>query len=395
MSALRSITFVVLIIVCTGVQALIWHANDYFTDEKVWGDRTENLAEDLQHPFALSIERYSGHPGMTVLIPAALLHIGGQPLGESLRWSIAFVNGVAIAGIFAVAQKLKPHSVWWLAAGIITLVHPLHLQVSPTNTVMATLSVLIVFLTWHIYEKSNRPAYYLVLLGIALGAGLATRFIFAGALCLAVGILLLPYIKQKIASLAAVSLVAFFVFDPLLWSNPTQHILHMLGRANTHFNAVDVTLLRYSDLILYTPFTLLSLLVWFSFLIPRFSSLQPLPRSIGWFVLIFTAAITAIYLNADGQSLRYFFPLILVWESLLPLFLIPLASRISLPVSDKYAHKIQRMFPSALALSVAGAQVFLLLYALHLPFQREILDWHDISPRLRPHSQQTIEEMVK
>lgn len=386
--------FMLLLVFCVLVQAIIWHSTD-FTDKRVWTTRTENLATDLYQLSPPVTAHYSGHPGMTVLIPAALLHVAGLAAEESLRWSMAFVNGIIVACIFRVARALQPHSVWWLAAGTIVLAQPLHLQASPTNTIMATLTVLIMLLAWYVYTRPPQLKQYLLFLGIALGAGLATRFVFAGALCLAIGFLTALRFRKKLAFLAIVALVSFVLFDPLLWSDPVTHIVYMLGRADTHFSNIDALTLRYSDFLLFAPFAIFSLLTWLLLLVPKLKQYQPIPHSVGWVLFIFTVVITVIYLDAQGKSLRYFYPLIFVWESLLPLFLISLSAHISWPDHMPYKNTIQRLFPAGLGLSVAAAEIFLLLYALHLPAQRELIDWHYISPLLRPHSKQEQSQVVR
>lgn len=359
------------------VQSFIWHVHGV-ADEKVWTNRAAQLAADLRIlPAAPKIEHYSGHPGMTVLVLAAPLQYAGLSPNKSFLWSMAGINGLAAAGIFWFARQLQPASPWWLAAGVITLTHPLHLRATPTNSVIAMLTVLAFLLTWHVYQQPRTPASWhrLVALGSVLGAGLATRFTFAALLCAALGFFLAPRLQPRQILLGAATVLAVFVFlDPLTWSMPAEHVIHMLDRANAHFSVMGGAPIRYTDFVMSAPFGLLSIALFLALALPRFKDMQPLPLPLGFFLLIFTILISGVYLQASGQSLRYFFPLIFVWEALLPLFLFMLASQIVFSAALPYRHTLQRLFPAGLTLSVAAAEVFLLIYSLFTPTLAEFID---------------------
>lgn len=360
-----------LLVVCVVsfvIQLALWHF-DSFTDEYLWVTRIVHLREDFSRPIPIiiDVERYSGHPGMTAVLPAGLLHILGVPALESLRITVSLLVAVTATAIAAITRSLRPTSWWWLVTTSTVTFHPLFLHASPTNAIEAPLIVLVFLLTLFIYERRQLSSYQTLLLGGALGLMLATRLPL-GAVTIAFTLLFLlrTVSFKKLCTVLVVSLCTFVIADPLMWFSPLVHIQHMLFRMSLHITTITTTRLQASDFFLFAPLTYIAiaLTVLFQLGLKRISS--PLPRLYIFYLWIVTGIMVSIFLNAKSQSLRYFLPFIFIWETFLPLFILHIIAQIQ-PSFTNNGARAHRILSIAAALFLVGGQLLLIVYSLHLP----------------------------
>jgi hypothetical protein len=92
-------------------------------------------------------------------------------------------------------------------------------------------------------------------------------------------------------------------------------------------------------------------------------------------LLLFTTAInTVVFLTSPWQSLRYFFPLFFIWDSLLPLFLLHLSGHFHFDFKNRSLQKITRSLvqPIILIIIIFG-HTYLLLYNFFIGFYRGLI----------------------
>lgn len=292
-------------------QVWIW-SWDSFTDESAWVERLQHMERDVRDG-TFDQKDYSGHPGTAVLLPAAGIRALGFSDTASLKASVAILVSLAIGAMAALIHQLSPDSAWWLSATGMAALHPLFTKASPMNAVAAAGLALAFFpIPWW-------------LLGLAIGVSLATHF----SLALLIGIPVLFWRKSLGALLVAV--VIFIALDPLFLQHPISHTAFMLQRIELHVETLGATRLRAWDLPLFAPLALIS---WLLALIDWKQQWRA--------ALIITVAVSAALLYAHTQSIRYFFPLIMFWEAVLPQWF------------------LQRRLPAMAGLLVAGQLLFLI-----------------------------------
>lgn len=369
---LRSVyLFLVVFVLSFVIQSFIWQV-DTFTDEGVWLERARHLASDLKNQTReFNQSDYGGHPGMAGVALTALLHRTGLSLITSMRLSVALINSAMIAGIGVVSYRLRPDTLWWLGAISIVAFHPFYIHASPTNAVIAPAIVLMFLLVLWLYEHPDTtgksPA---VLLGIVIGAALATRFtdsLLLGGMLLF--FLALSHGIRPVILMSGAALATSILLNPLMWFAPLEHLTYIFSRAELHLNQILLHNLTWVDFVQFTPLALISIALALVLLFLK-EKIKPSPVPLPFIGLMLAATIvtTAILLWAKSHSLRYYGPLIFTWEAFLPLWLLHLLRSISFETESVQQRKLMStVLKVAVIVLLAGGQLLLLLYSLFVP----------------------------
>lgn len=341
------------------IQTWIWQV-DSFTDESVWVERLEHFVPNKLTADDLLQKRYSSTPGtVALLLGRIFLRAGISPL-DSLRFSVALLVSLATAGVAAAARAISPDTWWWLAAAVIMSTHPLYLQASPVDAVASALMALItiVFLWYrHCGRQASRSAD--IGFGILMATAFATRFHLALILVVPSLILIGRVIGAKRSMfIFAVALAGTFGLNPFLGYLPGTYVrvggLEQLGFFTGSQLEKPLHRSLPADSLLFTPFAALSvLLAHVLVLLPPWWPDQPTDRRFLQAMLAVTGVTVVVLLSSALQSLRYFSPLILIWEIFLPLFLFSLIRR-----------RLQLAGQILVVVLTAGSTVFLLLYSM-------------------------------
>jgi len=320
--------FVFSLIAAIAVQGWLWQV-DTITDQGVWVQRMGNLVRDFSEgDLSFEQEDYSGHPGMAVLMVGGALNKIGLSLENSLRWAIALIVSVSLAGTTTLMYVLKPNILWWLAGGAVLLLHPLFVAASPTNAVTAAVLSFVFLLTYLIRERRPMNLHAYVILGVAVGIALATRLPTTVLLTGPIAMLLWHRVGWgKILLAVVVASIIFFTLDPLLWVMPAEHLQHIFARTKLHTTELGVASMGLDELFLFVPLSLLSIMSALIWLLNR-KIPMPMSRSFAVFMIFLTLMVSTILLTAQSQSTRYFLPLVFFWEAVLPLWVLTLASRV-------------------------------------------------------------------
>lgn len=345
-------------LVALAVQWWLWQVAA-IPDGDLWEERIGLLRDDIRtSDYRADFDGYSNHPGMSILLPGAGLALAGVEIPLALRGVMALMNAVCAAGITVLAYLLRPRLWWWLVAGAMAAAHPLYPHMSPTSAVFGAMIVWLALLTMWIAENRNsaRRLKVILLWGVAAGWAGVTRFpetvLLAGPLWL----FLLTRVRLPLALLALGSgTVIFWAANPLLSHEPWQHIRFLLRRSSLLYASAGQGL-RLSDFVLFAPLAVagvawsLAALAWRRFQVG-------LPRALLLVLLGMTGLLSAAFLAAPAQSLRHFFPLILLWEICLAWWMLDFLER---AVPDS-----RRRFLRIVSLGLlAGGQVFLLILVL-------------------------------
>ncbi len=351
-----------------GLQLIIWN-NVVITDGLLWERRIDSMSQDLIEGVTFDLRKYSGHPGTTILLTGSAFKYVGASNAVALRLGLSVLMAAILTAIVETIRRYDRHPLWPYVAGSVLALHPLLAQSSPTNAVSGALLVLVVLMTLQFEMKKPLTRTHVATLGVALGALVATRFATGGLLSILVAGYLLYKRKSfsSLPTLVIVSLLTFFILDPLLWQAPIEHIEYLFGRANLHLRAAESTSLTLRRFVMFSPFALLGIaFAILHLLFPRRLK-TPLPLTWLTFASLVTAIFSAIFLLARTQSLRYFYPLIFLWEALLPLFILHLAMSIQFPVQPAQQARAKQIMQYLIVALLIGGQFVLLVYTLTLP----------------------------
>ena len=366
--------FLATLLVAFLLQSLLWRTV-HFVDERLWVSTVVAVAGDLSsgNRSPTLADYIDTQLGMAPSFIAALAYLGGSTGAVSLKTSVALLNALSIAGIVVVCKRLRPDSLWWLAAGAIATGHALYVYATPPDAVMAPLMTLLVFATLLVHEHHHTLPYWMpLILGATAGLGLATRLPDTVLLSMPLLMFLLPTVGVRYIVLILVSAGATAIAtNPLLWFVPLLHTWHILARSAWQFNHGPVpgaTDLGLVDFLLYTPLTVLA--VFFTVLCAVLGRMHILPFRSSLLVLItITGVVSAVLLSAAFQTLRYFFPLIWMWDTILPLSVLCLANKITFSFANSArARLVLHSFAAAsLVVFVVGSHLVLLFHHILLP----------------------------
>jgi len=351
----------------------------YFGDNLKWVERVENLSHDIfERPIHIDFKnnqdqfRYGGHPGTTILLPAAIAYRFGADPQTALTTAIVFLTAIATASIVTTCYFLRPSSQWWLAAGFIITIHPLYFYSTPANAVIAPLITLLSLLTYLVFttRHQNKPLPQLAF-AATLGACLATRIpitIFIGAPLLT---FIYPYLpRRRFLTILGGSLITAYLLIPFLWLMPLEFLKIVVLRTSSHlvFTGAPGFSLTPGLFLMYAPLTVISfIMIGLLLIVPRYK--PPLDIKYLLVLILITGFTTAIFVAAKFHSLRYFFPVIFIWDILLPLFLLHLSSsfRLDFITSSHAKETVQKIIRVSLIAIVLFSYGYLTLYNIVLP----------------------------
>ncbi len=302
------------------VQTVLWLAFP-IADEDWWAtDAAKVVAGTTLTPQDVTYV----HPGTTILYPMAGLVWGGIDPKIAVRLVMAVFIALCTALASAVAYRLRPQSLWWLAVALILVPDLRLLHGTPPSTAAALLTVVFVLLLLYAERMrhlgTNRSMIYL---GICSGILLATRF-DTGAFVLVTALLFLVYLfRYRALVLLLTAALVFAASNPYLWASPIAYLSSILSQMFANKALVGIHILV--PFLLTFPFAILS--VFISLIVVCRQLLRPtdsetrIPIDVYVWFLGATALFTALLAPLSFHPIRYFMPFYLTWDVLLPLWL--------------------------------------------------------------------------
>ncbi len=386
---MKQIHFLLLVLLASLlIQGVLWRSVE-LTDEQLWQQRIVQLKYDLEHGQSDPLNKvWSGHPGMAIVTLAAIAHKAGSSLGASLNGSVTILNALSVVAIVWLCRQIYPGSLWWIMVGAVAIIHPLYLKASPTNAVIAPLMLLMVLCMLWLYMNFNNFVVLrvLVLCGIAIGLALATRMVTTLLMVTPLFLLLIQKLDwRKLLLLAGTSFVVAVGVNPLVWYMPWQHLKYILFRSSLNLTEhVLPQTLSWFDFLFNAPLALLSFsLALFLYVFYRYLPVL-IPRTFLLALLAMSGLFIGVFSLIESQSIRYFQPLIFIWEALLPLFLLYLLQSVRLSFTSSVQK--QQLFRKATGLLLvallAGSQVLLMGFEVMGPKKEYLVDWENVSLNL-------------
>jgi hypothetical protein len=305
---------------CLAIQLATKGQTD-FIDKTMWANQIVWYLN--QDPRVFDFNAAYGHPGGTLVGLGSLLYrYCGLSSSVALSVSMSLYIAAATAACSVLCLRLRPQTLWWLAAAFILTFNRIYIFSTPPTATVLPLITLMVLSTWWLWqENTSRPQWIYFAWGAIGGLAAATRL----DITLLLGAAMFPLVCYRgrlraLPPMLAGASLAFFAADPFLWFMPLQHLKDLLHKFTYHyaqFQSKDT--IRLTEYLYALPLTVASM-VWGGVLLARrrLERLMPLPLFVGFSAA--TVLATALILTSDFQAVRYFYPLIMVWEILLALF---------------------------------------------------------------------------
>jgi hypothetical protein len=299
----------------------------YFGDKSIWADQLRYFLNNDPRMFDFYLAY--GHPGTVLLELGIVFHV---LLGVSYATAMTLGESILIAAATAACSVLcfllYRRSLWWLAAACTLLLNRMYMHATEPTAVVMPLVVLIVLATWWLWERQERISkWHCFLLGTVMGLAAASR-LDAGVLVSLPMFLLMwhRHGRRIVLPLFAGAGISFFMADPFLWFMPIQHITDLVRKFTLHYTRSYPSRVQ--------PFTMDTIsfvdAMWLSavsfawslilFRRQRLARILPIPVMIVFFII--SAIAMVVVFSSKFQVARYLYPLMMVWEVFLPLFIL-------------------------------------------------------------------------
>jgi len=314
--------FTIMFVAAALGQSVLWQSHD-FIDQDVWEERVDIFARAISsRSVVFSQKGFSAHPGTSMISVAGILRAVGLGSKHSLVLGVSLLNAGLIAGAAVMCRELRPGLWWWLPVFFVLLGHSLYRLVSPTSAVIVPAVVLLYLSGLWMVERSIFNWGQCLVMGVAMGIGFATRLpitlLFSGPLV----VYLFFFSSKRVVWVVPLSLLVWLLFDPLLWLVPMEHLSLIFNRTALHVTHQTLGQLSWRSLVSVSSLALMAVIM--SILSVSFNRKALCPVRVGYVVLLWvvTVMISLVLFEARTSAIRYFFPLIMLWEVLLPLWLL-------------------------------------------------------------------------
>lgn len=290
-------------------------------DLRMWSEQMTFVRTHDQQ--ALSFYAAYGHPGTTLVEGGLLIRwLFGVSDMTALITVLSVLTAAFATIVVALARTLRPQSWWWLGTLVVVTINRMYYTTPPSMLILPVVAVL-VLMTWQALERRSRNWRPAVVWGMVAGFSAATRF--------DITLLLVPLLLAVLwrssgwkwtLTAMGVGAVALFTFDPFFWIMPIQHAVDLVRKFQIHY-----TDFRLPGGYLF-GFATLDYYIW-----PGLAILGSLwamrhdherhaaPRELLFVLYAATVIVTVVVLSSSYQSIRYFLPLMYLWNLLLPLYL--------------------------------------------------------------------------
>ncbi len=314
--------FICSFLIAFAFQGLRWkHFN--MTDSLMWADQVGYFQSNDPREFDF-LEAY-GHPGGPIIEGAIVLRrVFGQPPEETILLFVVLANSLTIACVALVCYLLRENLLWSAAATGILALNRLYQYSSPPTALAAPLTVLLCLLSLYLYEKWDRRRLApLAAWSVVAGILTATRADIGGFCLLSFVVFLCPRLGFK--KLVGMTLGAFLVFcvaDPFIWFMPFQHVADILYKAFYHYAVYQSGRLPLGLLGLISCIAVAGIFLAAASLTLGEKADRPLPSRFLVTLFGMTIVLFVIFSTSHFSNARYYLPILFIWETLTPLFVL-------------------------------------------------------------------------
>lgn len=333
------------------LQGILWH-NVQIIDKEVWSDQASYVATNDAREYDTNTAY--GHPGGPIIEGEILLHnMFNISYAQSLTVFLALFDGLIIAICCMVCFALSKSIVVAVIDLIVLSANRLYFFATPPSAVVTPLVALIVLITLYIHVMKQKPWWIYFLWGIVSGMAIATRVDIGGIIVFTCALSLLFAIEwRKLLVVAVGTCISFALFDPFMWWMPVRHIMDMIRNIFFQYNAFPmVTHIGFSTALNISLLALLGVFLTSIFIFCK-KEFRVLPNTLSIPLLVMTFGLYFVFLTAHYQAVRYFMPVILIWEVLVPFLIFNVIKK--MPISIDMSSERKAMVRTAATYLIAA-----------------------------------------
>ena len=266
-----------------------------------------------------------GHPGGPIILGTIALHqILNIDYDAALLVFLGLFNGLIIAIITVFCSVLRKENLWWLVVLGTLSFDRLYRYATPPSAVVSIIIVLLCLLTLWIYEKKEDIkmkdlGYWGLISGLAISTradiGFVSTIFFLALLKLKMGWI-------NIFKMVIFSFLTFAVFDPYMWFMPIDSMGDLISKVLYHYEEFAPTPLKLSVVLSVSSLAFISILVVVAVYFQKYKKEMQLPPLFSLTLLVMTAFLYTTFLTSKYQAVRYFLPIIFIWQTFLPLYIL-------------------------------------------------------------------------
>jgi hypothetical protein len=336
-------------------------------DEAIWSDQARFV--EAGRPEQYNAAHAYGHPGGPVILGTiAVHHLAGISYEMALPVFLTLFNSVVIAAIATLCCTLRPDSLWWLAVLGTLSVDKLYPVSTPTSAVVGPLLVLLSLITLRIVDQKLVSWRWLAGWSLVAGLAVATRFDIGSITTACLFAVLVSVMRptlgwRLLAGMVAAACAVFVACDPYMWHMPVQHVGDLFGKAALHHQTFTRNRLDLGEVASLSSLAFLGLA--FTLLgqtVPGLAR-KTLPAVFVWALLSLTVLLYGIFLSASYQAVRYFIPIVFIWQAFLPLQLFDLIAglRFQSLRTDAARARVRGICAAVVVVLLVGSQIAFLL----------------------------------
>jgi len=310
------------IIVCI-LQSFIFIKFDG-VDFNMWADQAKYV--QTNNPIQFDYRQAYGHPGGPIIEGTIFLHsLFDLSYKNSLLIFLIFIDAIIVSSISILCFSLSKNNLWWPITLATLSASWLYIFSSPPSIIASLLICLLALFSIYLYKEKEIQTKHLTLFGLLIGFMIATRTDIGGIF----GLTFLIFLKSKISwrqfyFILFCIAISFILLDPFMWFIPIEHLGDLVFKIVYHYEYFsEPSKVSIPHILSISSFAVMSILFSGLFLIKRKNFESDIPKRFILSAIIATVVLCSIFLTSIFQSPRYFLPLILLWETLLPAFVFP------------------------------------------------------------------------
>ncbi|HYF28873.1 MAG TPA: hypothetical protein VEA36_00725 [Candidatus Paceibacterota bacterium] len=298
------------------VQGWLWTHYPYL-DSSAWASATATIRDG---GYPSTAQPTFGYPGTLLILPAGAIASFGVPPETANIIVMVVLLSLGAACIAACTHFLRPERAWWRYVTFTLAVTPFYLISTPPTALAMLAAILVALLTLMIRERPH-PGLFLAL-GAAGALGFMSRF-DTTAVVFGVALLYLLVRRERGAIMAAALAGALSILGiPMLWSGPLTYLHQVLEKIGEHTQKVSASFLALDMLTEPIVFGLLGLIAGLVAYRTRV-----LPRDYTLWLAATTVVGAGALLVSSHHPPWLFYPFLMPWMLLLPLFVLELYAR--------------------------------------------------------------------
>ena len=352
-------------------------------DEAFWSDQARYV--EAGSPEQYNPAHAYGHPGGPVILGTiAVHHLAGISYEMALPVFLTLFNSTVIATIAMLCRRLRPDSLWWLPVLGTLSVDKLYAVSTPTSAVVGPLLVLLTLVTLRIVEQESVSWRWLAGWSLVAGLAVATRFDIGSITTLFLFAVLTSVLGttsrwRQLAGMAVAAFAAFVACDPYMWYMPVHHVGDLMGRLILNYRhstpaSIPATL-EPMHVVSFSALAFVGMMLSICGETKVLPYRRTIPRQLVLALVPLTVLLYGVYLSARCPAVRYFIPIVFIWQAFLPLQLFDLIAglRFQSLRTEAARARARQLCAVLIAVLLVGSQFYFLLDHARLKAQHPVV----------------------